>query len=85
MDVDRGIGESRGVNAVQKLLGNDLIVDNYPETLRLAHIYARFSANEVIAMQRYVSERYGLRILRRPHVRQVLFGPYGGMASRVGG
>jgi hypothetical protein len=85
LDVDRGIGTSCGVDAVQQLLGNDLIVDNYPETLRLAHIYARFSANEVLAMQRYVAERYGLRILRRPLVRQVLFGPYGGMAARVGG
>lgn len=85
LDVDRGIGASHAVDAVQQLLGNDLIVDNYPETLRLAHIYARFSANEVLAMQRYVAERYGLRILRRPPVRQVLFGPYGGMAARVGG
>jgi hypothetical protein len=78
LDIDRKVPEAEGVQAVQKLLGNDLIVDGYPETLRLAHVLSRFSASEIIAMQRYVAENYNLKIICRPNVRQVLFGPYGG-------
>jgi len=81
LDIDRRVSEAEGVQAVQKLLGNDLIVDGYPETLRLAHVFSRFSASEVIAMQRYVAENYNLKIICRPNVRQALFGPYGGLSS----
>jgi len=55
-----------------------LLKDSYPETLRLAHILSRFSANEVLAMQRYVTKNFGLRITSQTDIRQVLFGPYGG-------
>jgi len=82
LDIDRRLSQAEGVHAVESLLGSDLVVDSYPETLRLAHVLSRFSASEVIAMQRYVAEKYGLRIIRRPNVRQILFGPYGGVASR---
>jgi len=81
LDIDRKIPEEEGIQAVQRLLGNDLIVENYPETLRLAHVLSRFSASEVIAMQRYVAENYSLKVVCRPSVRQVLFGPYGGFSS----
>ncbi len=83
LDIDRRIAVEEGVHAVENLLQSDLIVDNYPETLRLAHILSRFSAGEIIAMQRYVAENYGLRIVRRPDVRQILFGPYGGSTPNV--
>lgn len=82
LDIDRRLSQEEGVHAVESLLGSDLIADSYPETLRLAHVLSRFSASEVIAMQRYVAEKYGLRIIRRPNVRQILFGPYGGFSSR---
>ncbi|MFH0896534.1 MAG: DNA double-strand break repair nuclease NurA [Candidatus Bathyarchaeota archaeon] len=78
LDIDRRIPEDEGFYAVGQLLGNELLTDGYPETLRLAHILSRFSASEILAMQRYVSESYGLRIDSRSDVRQVLFGPYGG-------
>lgn len=78
LDIDRHIPEEEGFSAVGHLLGNELLTDGYPETLRLAHILSRFSASEILAMQRYVSESYGLRIDSRSDVRQVLFGPYGG-------
>jgi hypothetical protein len=78
LDIDRRIPEEEGFNAVGQLLGNELLTDGYPETLRLAHVLSRFSASEILAMQRYVSESYGLRIDSRSDVRQVLFGPYGG-------
>jgi hypothetical protein len=80
MDIDRGIPFEEGIGAVQILLGNDLIVENYPETLRLAHILSRFSEGEVIGMQRYVADNYGLKVIYRLDVRQVLFGPYGGFS-----
>jgi len=81
MDIDRQIPVEEGIGAVQILLGSDLIVENYPETLRLAHILSRFSEGEVIGMQRYVTKNYGLKIIHRPDVRQILFGPYGGFSS----
>ena len=68
----------KGFDAVRRLLGNELLDDGYPETLRLAHILSRFSASEVIAMQRYVATNYGLHISPEPNIRQALFGPYGG-------
>jgi hypothetical protein len=82
LDIDRQIPLEEGVRAVSRLLGNELLRDNYPETLRLAHILSRFSFNEVLAMQRYVYDNYGLRFDTRPNIRQVLFGPYGGMSHR---
>lgn len=81
LDIDRRIPSKERVNAVESLICSDLIVDSYPETLRLAHVLSRFSATEVIAMQRYVAENYDLKIIRRPDVRQILFGPYGGFSS----
>jgi hypothetical protein len=78
LDVDRRIPEEGAIEAVQRLIGNDIIVESYPETLRRAHILCTFSASEVIAMQRYVAENYGLKIVLRPNVRQVLFGHCGG-------
>ncbi len=82
LDVDRRVPQAAGIQAVENLLSSDLIVDSYPETLRLAHVLSRFSANEVLAMQRYVAKTYGLKVVQRPNVRQILFGPYGGIAAR---
>lgn len=78
LDIDRRISGEQGLNAVSKLLGNELLTDGYPETLRLAHIFSRFSASEVLAMQKYLATNYGLRINPIPDIRQALFGPYGG-------
>lgn len=82
LDIDRRIPKEEGLTALEQLLGNDLLKDSYPETLRLAHIISRFSASEVIAMQRYVAETYGLRIDPKFDVRKILFGPYCGSNSR---
>lgn len=79
LDIDRHLPEEEGFAAVGHLLGNELLTDGYPETLRLAHVLSRFSASEVLAMQRYVAESYGLRIDSGSDVRQILFGPYGGL------
>jgi hypothetical protein len=77
MDIDKKIPQEQGIIAVQNLLGNDFIIQSYPETLRLAHIYSTFTATEVIGIQRFISQRYNLKIIRRPNVRKILFGSFG--------
>ncbi len=77
MDVDRNLSVDETLNAVCKLIGNDLIVNGYPETLRLAHVFSTFTANEVIGIQRFLNTCYGLKIINRPSVRRLLFGPFG--------
>jgi hypothetical protein len=77
LDIDKQLPREQGIEAVESLLGNDLLVQSYPETLRLAHIYSTFTATEVIGIQRFVAEQYGLRTVTRPNVRRMLFGPYG--------
>jgi len=77
LDIDRKVPQEQAVHAVQSLLGNDLLVQSYPETLRLAHIYSTFTATEVIGIQRFIAQQYGLRIVTRPNVRRMLFGPFG--------
>jgi hypothetical protein len=77
LDIDRKVPQEQGIEAVQSLLGSDLLVQSYPETLRLAHIFSTFTATEVIGIQRFIAHQYGLRIVTRPNVRRLLFGPFG--------
>jgi len=77
LDIDKKIPQEHGIEAVQNLLGSDILVQSYPETLRLAHIYSTFTATEVIGIQRFIAHQYGLKIVTRPNVRRMLFGPFG--------
>lgn len=77
LDIDKEVPQPQAVDAVQRLLGNDLVYQGYPETLRLAHIYSTFTASEVIGMQRYLAQQCGLHILVKPNLRRLLFGPFG--------
>jgi len=77
LDIDRKVPQERGIEAVQSLLRSDLLIQSYPETLRLAHIYSTFTATEVIGIQRFIAQQYGLKIVTRPNVRRLLFGPFG--------
>lgn len=79
LDVDKDLLSSRVLDAVQRLLGNDMFHHGhgYPETLRLAHIYCTFTANEVIGMQRYLEHERELKIMIKPNIRRLLFGPFG--------
>jgi len=77
LDIDRKIPREQGIEAVGKLLGNDLLVQSYPETLRLAHIFSTFTANEVIGIQRFIVQQCRLKVVARPNVRRLLFGPFG--------
>jgi len=77
LDIDKEISFERSIQAVEKLLGNDLLSQSYPETLRLAHILCTFTANEVIAMQHFIASKYSLKIINRPDMHRLLFGPFG--------
>jgi hypothetical protein len=77
LDIDKEVAFQQRIEAVQKLLGNELLSQSYPETLRLAHILCTFTANEVIAMQHFVTREHGLRIVNRPDMHRLLFGPFG--------
>jgi hypothetical protein len=77
LDIDKKIPSYQRIEAVESLLGSDLVVESYPESLRLAHIYSTFTAIEVIGIQRFIAKKYGLKILIRPNVRRLLFGPFG--------
>lgn len=82
LDIDLEVPPPQRIEAVEKLLGNDLIMHGYPETLRLAHILCTFTANEVIAMQHFIQRRYRLKIINRPDIHRLLFGPFGKGESR---
>ena len=77
LDIDREIPLLHKLIAVEKLLGNDLYMQGYPETLRLAHILCTFTANEVLAMKHFITRKHGIQIINRPDMHKLLFGPFG--------
>jgi len=77
LDIDREIPAEQRFEAVEKLLGNDLIQQSYPETLRFAHILCTFTANEVIAMQHFITRTHKIKIIKRPDMHRLLFGSFG--------
>jgi hypothetical protein len=77
LDIDREILPQQRMDAVEKLVGNDLYMQSYPETLRLAHILCTFTANEVLAMQHFITRKHGIQIVNRPDMHRLLFGPFG--------
>jgi len=77
LDIDKEIPAEQRFEAVEKLLGNDLFSQSYPETLRFAHILCTFTANEVIAMQHFITRTHKIKIIKRPDMHRLLFGPFG--------
>jgi hypothetical protein len=77
LDIDHQIPLVDRMEAVEKLLGNDVMQQSYPETLRLAHILCTFTANEVLAMQHFTTRKHGIQIVNRPDMHKLLFGPFG--------
>jgi hypothetical protein len=77
LDVDRQLTHEQTIEAIQRLLANDRLSESYPETLRLAHIYSTFTANEVIAIKRLLAQMHGIKTVTRPNIRRLLFGPFG--------
>lgn len=82
LDIDRELPKTERIAAVERMIGNDLTQDGYPETLRLAHIFSKFNATEVIGMHRFLDDNYGLRIFEYPNIRRILFGPFAGNHSK---
>ncbi len=76
LDIDREIPISERVAALERLVGND-VFQSYPETLRLSHILCTFTANEVLAMQHFITRKHGIQIVNRPDMHRLLFGPFG--------
>lgn len=81
LDVDRTLSEEESIMAINRLLGNDIVIDSYPETLRLAHILSHFSATEVLGMQYYIAENHDLKIVSKPNIRRMLFSVFGGLKA----
>ncbi len=77
LDIDRETPIEKRLDAIQKLLGNDLYTQSYPETLRLSHILCTFTANEVLAIKHFITRKHGIQIINRPDMHKLLFGSYG--------
>jgi hypothetical protein len=77
LDIDTEVPFQSRLEAVEKLLGNDVLQQGYPETLRLAHILCTFTANEILAMQHFITRKHGIQIVNRPDMHRLLFGPFG--------
>ena len=77
VDADQNLSFDEVVNVFRKLLGNEIFIQGYPETLRVAHMLSILTNVEVLAIQRFLSEEYGIKILKSPNTRRMLFGPFG--------
>jgi hypothetical protein len=77
LDIDKEIPFLNRIEAVEKLVGNDVFQQSYPETLRLAHILCTFTANEVLAIQHFITRKHRIQIVNRPDMHRLLFGPFG--------
>ncbi len=77
LDIDKETAAEQRIEAVQKLIGNDLYTQSYPETLRLSHILCTFTANEVIAIKHFITRKHGIQMINRPDMHRLLFGSFG--------
>lgn len=77
LDIDKETPIEQRIDAIQKLLGNDLYSQSYPESLRLSHILCTFTANEVLAIKHFITRKHGIQIVNRPDMHRLLFGPFG--------
>jgi hypothetical protein len=77
LDIDRETDVEQRMGALQRLIGNDLYTQSYPETLRLSHILCTFTANEVLAIKHFITRKHGIQIISRPDMHRLLFGPFG--------
>ena len=76
LDIDKETPVEQRMAALQKLIGNDLYTQSYPETLRLSHILCTFTANEVLAIKHFITRKHGIQMINRPDMHRLLFGPF---------
>jgi hypothetical protein len=77
IDVDREIPIHAVTREMCELVGTDIVDQGYPETLRLAHILATFTAGDVLAMQAFAAARFRVQLIPKLALRRSLFGPFG--------
>jgi hypothetical protein len=77
LDIDREADEAVALASLGRVAGTDVIFHGYPETLRIAHIFSTFTANEILAIQRFVASNHRVVLQPRPNLRRSLFGPFG--------
>ena len=77
LDMDKETSVEQRMAALQKLIGNDVYKQSYPETLRLSHILCTFTANEVLAIKHFITRTHGIQMVNRPDMHRLLFGPFG--------
>lgn len=78
LDVDAGLTLEESLEAVGSLLASDLFVQGYPETLRMAHMLSVFTPLDVLAIQRFLTQNFGVKVRRERGLRRMLFGPFAG-------
>ncbi|MEM3552862.1 MAG: hypothetical protein QXE15_04470, partial [Candidatus Bathyarchaeia archaeon] len=77
LDIDRKLSSKGAMEALGKLIVNDMIDQGYPDTLRLAHILSSFTASDVIGIQRFLLKKFKLQMVPKLNLRRMLFGPFG--------
>ncbi len=77
LDIDKEADQDIALQSLDRVAGNDVIFHGYPETLRLAHIFSTFTANEILAIQRFIATNHRITFQARPSLRRSLFGPFG--------
>ncbi|MHC1586539.1 MAG: hypothetical protein ACXQTV_03230 [Candidatus Hecatellaceae archaeon] len=78
LDIDAGLSLEEALEATGSLLSSDLLVQGYPETLRLAHMLSVLTPLDMLGVQRFLAENFGVKVRRVRSVRRLLFGPYAG-------
>lgn len=77
LDIDKEVSFQSKLGALEKLIGNDYLIHGYPETLSLAHILCTFTANEIVAIKHFLNSKHGIKIITKPNMHRLLFGPFG--------
>lgn len=65
------------VQALELLASNCEMYNGYPEPLRQAHIESYLTADEILALQSYITQKYNLVMLKPFDVRRFILGPFG--------
>jgi hypothetical protein len=78
LDADAELSLSRILANVGTLLSSETLMQGYPETLRVAHILSMLTPIEVLAIERFLAENYGVKVRKPRSIRRMIFGPYSG-------
>ena len=65
------------VQVLEQLVSNCQMYNGYPEPLRCAHIESYLTANEILALQTYIAQKYNLTVLKPFDIRKHILSPFG--------